>query len=222
MTTITDKAPFMPTAVLITPEAEWEDGRGAHVDPDKAIPLHLDSDDNSGWLYTREEWEHGREPRIYRRFGKHEGLQAGERVELLPDVWLVKIDEREYWIDPTVLERTSRIVGVYAFDRRRHVHCCSFEATYELHFLGSQWESSRELTEDEADELDQLIREGDAQCEAVSYWGVRDIDRMLESTFRDGFLPAQNCGGMQVQGIASVTTEDALEEIREAYCQQEM
>ena len=57
MSTATEQDTFTPTAVLIAPEAEWTDSRGVHVDPDKAIPLHLDSHDNSGWLYTREEWE---------------------------------------------------------------------------------------------------------------------------------------------------------------------
>ncbi|MHB9044362.1 MAG: hypothetical protein ACYC35_00330 [Pirellulales bacterium] len=216
------RAPFTPTAVLITAEAEWTDSRGVHVDPDKAIPLHLDSEENSGWLYTREEWEQGREARIYRRYGNHEGLEESERVELLPDLWLVKIDEREHWVDPTILDRTSRIYGVYVFDRRQHVHCCSFDPTYELTFLGSQWESSRELTDAEDEELADAIREGDAQCEDVSYWGVHDIDRMTANTLREGCLPTTGSGGMKITGVKSVVTADAIEEIREAYCQAEM
>src|SRR3990170_2260106 len=99
------KTPFKPTAVLITPDAEFKDGNRMAVDPKLVTPLHLDSDENSGWLYTKDEWKNDREPRIYRRYGEHEGLREDERVELLPDMWIVKIDEREHWLDPVVLDR---------------------------------------------------------------------------------------------------------------------
>ena len=220
--TATERAEFKPTAVLISREAEWTDSQGIHVDPDKVTLLHLDSDDNSGWLYTKDEWEQDDAARIYRRYdGEHEGLEEGERVELLPDVWLVKIDEREHWLDPTILERTSRIYGVYVFDRRKHVHCCSFEATYECTFLGSQWEYTRELTDDETEDLDERIREGDRDCETVSYWGKHDVDRMLAETCREGCLPKSNAGGFKVE-VTSVVTDDAIAEIEEAYCQSEL
>jgi len=201
------RAPFKPTAVLIA-----EDTRTL---------LHLDSEDDSGGLYTQDEWENNREPRIYRRYGKHEGLEENERVELLPDLWIVKLDEREHWIDPMILERTSRLYGVYVFDRRQHFHLCSFEATYELHFLGSQWETSRELTDTENEELWEAIQEGDRQTEDVSYFGVPEIDRILDTPFREGFLPKEGSGGMPVNELTSVLADDAIEEVREAHCQSE-
>lgn len=222
MTTTIERAPFEPTAVLITSDAEWEEGGRIHVDPSLVTPLHLDSRDNSGWLYTRDEWEQDREPRIYRRYGEHEGLEEGERVELLPDLWLVKIDETEHWIDPTILDRAKRIFGVYVFDRRQHVHCCSFEATYELHFLGSQYEHARDLTDAEDEELFDAIREGDLQCEDVSYFAVADIDRMTAEECKEGFLPEGTSGGLKIDGLAAVVTDDAIEELREAYCQAEI
>lgn len=222
MTTAT-RAPFTPTAVLITPEAEWIEGGRTRVDPAKVTLLHLDNNDNSGWLYTKDEWEQDDAARIFRNYsGKHEGLEEGDRIELLPDLWIVKIDEREHWVDPMILDRTTRIYGVYVYDKRKHVHCCSFEATYELTFLGSQWEPSRELAEEERDELDESIREGDAQCERVSYWDVHDIDRMVANTCREGCLPAVGHGGYNVDGIVSVTTDDAIEEAEEAHCQSEL
>ena len=218
---IATKAPFKPTAVLITPEAEWQDGNQTRVDPARVTLLHLDSDENSGWLYTKDEWESDREPRVYRRYGEHEGLRENERVELLPDMWIVKIDEREHWLDPVVLDRTNRIFGVYVFDRRKHVHCCSFEATYEFTFLGSQWEHSREFTDDETEDLDERIREGDRDCETVSYWGVHDVDRMLAETCQEGCLPKGNAGGFKVE-VKSVVADDAIAEIEEVYCQSEL
>ncbi len=215
------KEAFKPTAVLITPDAEWKDGNQIRVDPKRVTLLHLDSHDNFGWLFTREEWENDGDSRLYRRSDSYDGLRPDERIELLPDMWIVKIDEREYWVDETILDRTKRIFGVYVFDRRKHVHCCSFEATYELTFLGSQWEASRELTEEERDELDELIRDGDRDCQDAKYFGVNDVDRMLENEIKQGFLPTEYAGGYHVD-VAAVVTDDAVAEIEELNCTMEV
>ena len=139
------------------------------------------------------------------------------RVELLPDLHVVKIDETEYWLDPVVLGRTKRIVGVYVFDRRQQFHICSFTATHELYFLGSQWEEVEGLSDQERDDLWERITEGDGQSDPVSYWDRWDIDRMLANAFREGFLPTNENGGFALTGIVSVTTSDAIEEARESY-----
>ena len=128
---IETKAPFTPTAVLITADAEFKDGDRTAVDPTLVTLLHLESDDNSGDLFTKEEWEQGAEPRIFRHYsGDYAGLAEGERVELLPDMWIVKIDEREHWRDPVILAQTSRLFGVYVFDRRQVTHCCELSGSY--------------------------------------------------------------------------------------------
>ena len=81
---IETKTPFKPTAVLITPDAEFKDGDRTAVDPALVTLLHLDSNENSGWLYTKDEWEGDKEPRIYRRYGKHEGLQKASGWSCCP------------------------------------------------------------------------------------------------------------------------------------------
>ena len=77
------------------------------------------------------------------------------------------------------------------------------------------------IHDDETEDVDERIREGDRDCESVSYWGVHDIDRMLAELCREGFLPKGNAGGFKVE-VKSVVTDDAIEEIREAYCQSEL
>ena len=67
-----------------------------------------------------------------------------------------------------VLERTTRIFGVYVFDRRQHFHLCSFSASYELYFLGSQWDEAEGLSDEDHDELWERITEGDRQSEPVT------------------------------------------------------
>ena len=139
------------------------------------------------------------------------------RVELLPELFVVKIDERDYWLDPVVLARTKRIFGVYVFDRRQQFHICSFSTSHELYFLGSQWEEVEGLSDEEHDDLWERIMQGDTQSDPVTYRDKSDIDRMLTSSCREGFLPSDDSGGFALTGIVSVTTEDALEEARESY-----
>jgi hypothetical protein len=130
----------------------------------------------------------------------------------------VKIDERDYWCDPVALARATRIVGVYVFDRRQHVHICSFTPCYELHFLGSQWDEIGGLSDEERDELSDRIIHGDGQSEPVTYWDKHDVDSMLETSCQEGRLPPLGLnGGFVLSGIVSVTTEDALAEAAEAY-----
>ena len=221
--TTTDKATFIPNSVFIPSDAVWKDSRGEHVDPEDATLLMLDGDNNYGEVFTSESWEHDGHPNYLRRYGQF--VDADEnpidpeqgRVELLPELFVVKIDEREYWLDPVVLGRTKRIFGVYVFDRRQQFHICSFTATHELYFLGSQWEEVEGLSDDEHDDLWVRITEGDGQSDPVSYWDRWDIDRMLANACREGFLPTDESGGFALTGIMSVTTSDAIEEARESY-----
>jgi hypothetical protein len=218
-----EKSAFVPNCVFI-PASAVSDGQ--HVDPEDATLLMLEGDNVYGQVFTKEAWELGGEPSFIRRIGKFFNADEEEspidedlgRVELLPELCVVKIDERDYWCDPVVLARTTRIVGVYVFDRRQHVHICSFTPCYELHFLGSQWEEIDGLIDEEHDELsDQIIR-GDGQSEPVTYWDKHEVDSMLETACQEGCLPSPGRNGGFVLGdIVSVTTEDALAEAAEAY-----
>lgn len=219
----TETKAFVPNCVFLPANAIWTDSRGEHVDPKDAVLLMLEGDNNYGEVFEKEAWENDGQPSYVRRYGQFVNAddspvtpEAG-RVELLPDLCVVKIDEREYWLDPVVLEQTTRLYGVYVFDRRQHFHLCSFSASYELHFLGSQWEAAEGLSDEDHDELWELISQGDCQSEPVSYWDRSDVDRMLEATCLDGQLPAAGNGGFELTGTSSVTTEDAIEEAREAY-----
>ena len=221
--TTTEKAGFIPNCVFIPANAVWKDGRGEHVDPNDATPLMLDGDNNYGEVFTQNAWENDGQPSYLRRYGQFVDADDNPidsdqgRVELLPELFVVKIDERELWIDPVVLGRTKRIFGVYVFDRCQQFHICSFTASHELYFLGSQWEAIEGLNEDEHEDLWQRINEGDLQSDPVTYWDKSDIDRMLTISCRDGFLPTDGSGGFALTGVVSVTTEDAIEEARESY-----
>lgn len=219
MTTTTDKQPFVANAVFIPDSARWSDRQGEHVAPDDCIMLMVVGDNVSADVYTEQAWNSDGEPFCRREWGEFADVYGG-KVELLPELWIVKIDEREHWLDPVVLAACPRIYGVYVFDRRRHVHVCSFEPCYELHFLGSDYAESNELQADEErrDEINNTVVQGDSQCDQVTYWAKADIDRMLANEIKPGSLPPDGKhGGYRLDGIVSVTYADAIEETREAH-----
>jgi len=219
MTTSTDKQPFVADAVFIPNSAVSSDRQGDHADPDDCIMLMVVGDNGNANVYTEEKWNNDGEPLCRREWGEFTEVTGG-KVELLPELWIVKIDEREWWLDPEVFAACPRIYGVYVFDRRRHVHVCSFEACYELHFLSSDYTESDELQDDESrrDEIHGSIVQGDALSEQVTYWGKADIDRMLANEIEpSGLSPDGKHGGYRLDGIVSVTYADAIEEVREAH-----
>lgn len=221
--TTTEKATFIPNAVFIPAVAVWKDRQGEHVDADDVTLLMLDGNNNYGEVFTSEAWENDGPPTFFRRYGQFVDVDDNPidpengRLDLLPELFVVKIDETEYWLDPVVLQRTKRICGVYVFDRRQHFHICSFAASHELYFLGSQWDEIEGLSDEEHEDLWERISEGDLQSDLVTYWDKADIDRMLANSCRDGFLPIEGSGGFALTGIKSVTTDDAIEEARESY-----
>ena len=219
MCVATEKRTFVADAVFIPDSARWKDSHGEHVDPIDCIVLMVDGDNNNADVFTEKAWNNDGDLFCRREWGEFTAVDDG-KVELLPELWIVKIDEREHWIDADVLANCPRIYGVYVFDRKQHFHLCSFEACYELHFLGTQYDESDELQDDEyrRDEINNKILEGDAQCEQVSYWGKGDIDRMLQTEIKEGFLPPEGKhGGYRLNGIESVSYDDAIEEAREAH-----
>ena len=221
--TTTDKAAFIPNCIFIPAAAVWKDSRGEHVDPEDASLLMLDGDNNCGEVFTSEDWDNDGQPSYQRRYGQFVDADDNPidpehgRVELLPELFVVKIDERDYWLDPAVLARTKRIFGVYVFDRRQQFHICSFSASHELYFLGSQWEEIEGLNDEEHDDLWERINQGDGQSDPDTYWDKADIDRVLANACREGCLPLDTSGGFALTGVVSVTTEDSIEEARESY-----
>lgn len=219
MSIATEKRPFVADAVFIPESAIWTDSQGEHADSDECLKLMVDGDNNSADVFTEEAWNNDGEPFCRREWGDFTPVEGGG-VELLPELWVVKIDEREHWLDPEVLAACPRLYGVYVFDRKQHFHLCSFEPCYELHYLSSDYTLVDEVQDDDyrLSEIDDKIREGDCQSEPVTYWAAHDVDRMLETEIRGGCLPPEGKhGGYRLTGIVAVAYEDALEEAREAH-----
>lgn len=244
--TTTEKGVFVPNAVLIPASAVWKDSRGQHADPEVCTLLYIDGDRNYGEVYTQESCERGGKPsyvlrddtyfkvggggeeKFFCRAGlsiKDQEPVEGDRIQLLPEMFVVKQDETNLYDKAWVKQyHFKRIIGVYVFNRRRAVHVCEITPSYEREFFGSQceldlsedapnFEELREVAEEE-------LRSADAGTERFSYMHCSDVDRLLETAIREGFLPPEGSGGggYKVTGLVSVTEDDAIEELREGLC----
>ena len=218
---ITQRRHFIPNAVFI-PVTDGKEGRD--FDRDDCTLLLVDGEFNYGEVYTEEAWKGGGEPAYLQRQGDFflpDGSEVPSgRVQLLPDVCIVKIPERQHWSED-VQALTTRIFGVYALDRRRHFHLCEFCASYELWFIEDQYEETDEVAADEhkRDDLNQIILGADT--EPISYMHVSDIEPMFGRgrRCRPGWLPKSGRGGgYRLRGIQAVTWDGVMEEIAELCC----
>ena len=119
-------------------------------------------------------------------------------------------------VDAKILAQTSRLFGVYVFDRRQVTHCCSLSGSYWLTFLGTQWQPLSDLNDQQCEDLADAIQEGDCQCDGTNYFDVADVERMIAQPCRKYFLPEGAAGGFHVD-VSAVVTDDAVAEIEEAY-----
>jgi len=214
---------FIPNAVFI-PVKDGKEGRD--FDRDDCTLLLVDGEFSHGEVYTEEAWKNGGEPDYVQQCGDFFLPDGSEipvgRVQLLPDICIVKLPERQHWSDD-VQAMTTRIFGVYALNRRLHVHLCEFCPSYELWFLETQYEETDEVAadEDKRDKLNQIILENDGQTEPVIYMHVKDIEPMFgrNRRCRPGWLPQNDHGGgYRLRGLTSVTWEAVMEETAELRC----
>ena len=108
MLTATHKRLFVPNAIYIP----TKDGReGRNVDRTDCELLMVDGEFSYGEVFSEEAWKSDGEPSYIQRRGDFylpdESEIAEGRVQLLPDVCVVKIPDREYWCDD-VQAKTKR------------------------------------------------------------------------------------------------------------------
>lgn len=244
--TTTAKRVFVPNAVFIPASAVWRDSRGQHVDADECTKLFIDGDRNYADVYTREAWEEDGKPTYILHDDAYfvvgdDGNEAffcraglgirdqepveGDRIQLLPEMIVVKQDETDQYDEAWVKQyHFKRIIGVYVFNRRRVVHVCEITPSFEREFFGSQCELNLSEDDPNFEELREVaeeeLRSADAGTEQFSYLHCSDVDRLLETVIKEGFLPPEGNagGGYPITGLVSVTGDEAIEEIREWLC----
>jgi hypothetical protein len=214
---------FVPNAVSI-PTKEGKEGKD--FDREDCTFLLVDGEFTYAEVFTEEAWKIGAGPSYIQNRGDFflpddTEIPTG-RVQLLPDVCIVKIPDREYWSEE-VQALTNRIFAVYALDRRQHHYLCEMCASYELWFIEHQYEpvDGVDQDDDKREELNELILEGGRCEEQIVYEHRSDIDRMFGrgGRCRPGCLPkGDRGGGYRLRGLRSVTWDGIMEEIFEARC----
>ena len=240
----TETRVFEPNAVLIPADAVTP--RQPHavdsVDPEMCTLLYLDGDRLGGYLFEKEEWEREqggvskfflRDDIYYHSNGDtfcRAGLSISDQepvqyphIELLPDMWVLKVDETQYW-NELKEHKIKRVFGVYVLNKRKSIHLCEVTPSYELHRFDSQFEQDWEPEDANYDRLNEAayehLRVGDGQCDSdVIYMHCSDVETKLKPELRErqGDLPDGPSGGFKLTGLKAVTEENALEEIRERF-----
>jgi hypothetical protein len=98
----------------------------------------------------------------------------------VPPEWrYVKMDETQFW-DPDCPARLlgKRLVATYAYNKGSHTYCCSLTPAYWLVYLGTEYNSEAELSEEEKELIDSSIRESETEDQS-GYWNCSDIDRLV-------------------------------------------
>lgn len=243
----TEVRAFEANAVLIPASAvePARPNRRPSVDPEMCTLLMLDGDRESGLLFTKEQVSPNAvasfalEGDTYYRIVndgltvKREpfcraGLSITEqesvpypRIQLLPDMWVLKIDETRHW-NGLKDHKIRRVFGVYVLNKRAAHHLCEITPSYELHMFDSQYEQGWLPDDPNYESLNEAaqehVRGGDWQQDSdVIYMHAPDVEKMLKTRIRErmGDLPDGAAGGYKLTGLLSVTEEDAIEEIRD-------
>lgn len=92
------------------------------------------------------------------------------------------------WNDDVVKLAKGKLLGAYLIDVNRYVYACSMDASYEAHWLYTVVDGP-ELSEDDGEDLYEIIDEADCQQELVSYFSIRSV-----TEFAHDFGEEKQCG----------------------------
>lgn len=97
----------------------------------------------------------------------------------MPEFKAVKINETTHWNEKfRETYGITKMLGVYVFDPNECTHCCELTPSYEFNFIHTQVDWSKELNEEEKEEMEDQILESDCQTESIIYMHCSSINRM--------------------------------------------
>lgn len=96
-----------------------------------------------------------------------------------PDYRSIRIDETQYWSSDflSMIGPDARIVVTYVFDSNSTTNCCELTPSYELHRAGIVYTTTRELTDDDRERIDEEICKADLDTDSDSYMHCSVVDR---------------------------------------------
>jgi hypothetical protein len=130
-------------------------------------------------------------------------MTDAEKPVIKKDYHWVKIDQTKQWNKQflAMIGSDAKVIVTFVFDHNSFTNCCELTPSYELHLAGTEFTTSRELSEAEREELEDRIRVGESECDDVEYHHCSSIDDKKRSKPIRQF---ENCED-------DVTIEDVIE-----------
>jgi hypothetical protein len=103
-------------------------------------------------------------------------------IEVRKNYHLVKLDQTEHWNKRFLSEigPDAKIISAYVFDRNAVTYCCEATASYELHLAGTEFITSREMSDQEKEEIEERVRCGSEEGEDIEYHHCGEIDNISQ------------------------------------------
>lgn len=95
------------------------------------------------------------------------------------DYHWIKIDETKYWARNFLewIGPDTKMIATYVFDRNSVTYCCELTPSYCLHLVGTNFETSRELSDIERESIEEKIMIGDMENDDIEYHHCSSITK---------------------------------------------
>ena len=123
---------------------------------------------------------------------------------IIPEFYLYRNDVTRYYLEcsqgKALVERCGgKIIDIYIFDFRRHVHCAELRASYEMHYIesipGGECKHSHSTHEDPDspydNDIDEALREVNIETEPVMYVHTFDVEGRDDVQKLDDFFDTE-------------------------------
>lgn len=106
------------------------------------------------------------------------------------DYHWIKIDKTKDWNNKflATIGPDAKIISTYVFDHNAPTPSCDvllsgieFSPSYKFHLAGTEFKTSRELSDEEREEIEDKIQVGESECDDIEYHYCRSIDEKTRS-----------------------------------------
>jgi len=94
-----------------------------------------------------------------------------EKTKIPMDLRIFIDDETEFYNG--IPDGVDRIFSAHLFDANLDVHICSFQANKECYYIGHTFTTTRDLTDEELEAVDEYLREANREEPRVEYFDGR-------------------------------------------------
>jgi len=138
-------------------------------------------------------------------------MTSEDKPAIKHDYHWVRFDRTKYWTDKFLAEigPDAKIIQTFVFDHNSVTHFCEFTPSYVLHLAGTDYTTSRELSDAERDDIDEKIRESTMFDECEENHHCHTIDGRREMGVE---IPGKSHPVTQFVGCDDdVTIDDVIE-----------